>query len=127
MVIKENLDYESALKLYIRARNCGISIERGASENILPATSSASSLSVSHLLGYLAKLNDEETLKLRASAIYHLIISENGFRKHMKRSCGIYGVKSEVNATGHKQSVLAEEPPKPGKPGAVIGFRGAKN
>ncbi len=120
LVIKENLDYESALKLYIQSSQLpGISIEKGSKRKYITGNSSAtSSLSVSHLLGYLAKLNDEETLKLKSVGYLPFDnIGKTGLEKTYEAELrGIYGVKKvEVNATGHEQSVLAEEPPKPGK------------
>lgn len=116
LVIKENLDYQSAIKLYIQSSQLpGISIEKGSKRKYAVNTST---LSVSHLLGYLAKLNDEETEKLNDKG-YLLFdnIGKTGLEKTYETELrGQYGIKKiEVNATGHEQTILAEEPPLPGK------------
>ena len=116
LVIKENLDYESALKLYIQSSQLpGISIEKGTKRKYAVNTSA---LSLSHLLGYLGKLNDEETGKLKDKG-YLLFdnIGKTGLEKTYEAQLrGTYGLKKiEVDAIGHEQSVLAEEPPRPGK------------
>ena len=120
LVIKENLDYQSALKLYIQSSELpGISIEKGSKRKYVSnINSTSSSLSISHLLGYLAKLNDEEIGKLKDKG-YLLFdnIGKTGLEKIYEAELrGKYGIKKvEVNALGHEQTVLAEEPPVPGK------------
>ena len=120
LVVKENLDYQSALKLYIQSSQLpGISIEKGSKRKYITDNNPASStLSVSHFLGYLAKLNDEETAKLKDKG-YLLFdnIGKTGLEKTYESDLrGKYGIKKvEVNATGHEQTVLAEDPPQPGK------------
>lgn len=120
LVVKENLDYESALKLYIQSSQLpGVSIEKGSKRKYISGNSSATStLSISHLLGYLGKLNDEETGKLKNKG-YLLFdnIGKTGLEKTYEAELrGKYGIKKvEVNATGHEQNVLAEDPPVPGK------------
>ncbi|MEK7131309.1 MAG: penicillin-binding protein 2, partial [Patescibacteria group bacterium] len=119
LVVKENLDYQSALKLYIQSSQLpGVSIEKGSKRKYITGGSSSSSLSISHLLGYLGKLNDEETGKLKDKG--YLIfdsIGKTGLEKIYESELrGKYGIKKiEVNALGHEQTVLAEEPPRPGK------------
>ncbi len=121
LVVKENLDYESALRLYIKSAELpGISIEKGSKRNYLhDQTSASSSLSSSHLLGYLGKLNETELKSLRAQNQYLLFdsIGKTGLEKTYESDLrGVYGLKKvEVNAAGHEQTVLAEEPPFPGK------------
>lgn len=120
LVVKENLDYRSALKLYIQSSQLpGISIEKGSKRKYISIDSPTSSLlSISHLLGYLGKLNDEEMEKLRGNG-YLLFdnIGKTGLEKTYESELrGKYGVKKiEVNATGHEQNILAEDPPVPGK------------
>lgn len=116
LVIKENLDYESALKLYIQSSQLpGISIEKGSKRKYVI---SSSTLSASHLLGYLGKLNDEEIEKLKDLG-YLLFdnIGKTGLEKTYESQLrGKYGIKKvEVDAAGHEQTVLAEDPPRPGK------------
>ncbi|HSR88971.1 MAG TPA: penicillin-binding protein 2 [Candidatus Udaeobacter sp.] len=120
LVIKENLDYQSALKLYIQSSQLpGISIEKGSKRKYITGNDPANpTLSVSHLLGYLGKLNDEEAEKLK-SKDYLLFdnIGKTGLEKTYEEELrGKYGIKKiEVNASGHEQTVLAEDPPQPGK------------
>ncbi len=120
LVIKENLNYELALKLYIQSSQLpGISIEKRSRREYVAGNNIASNtLSTSHLLGYLAKLNDEETDRLKDRG-YLLFdnIGKIGLEKIYESELrGKYGVKKiEVNATGHEQNILAENPPQPGK------------
>ena len=120
LIIKENLDYKSALKLYIQSSQLpGISIEKGSKRKYIVSNSASNStISVSHLLGYLAKLDDEETEKLKGKG-YLLFdnIGKTGLEKTYESQLrGKYGIKKiEVNALGLEQTVLAEEPPQPGK------------
>lgn len=119
LVIKENLDYESALRLYIQSSQLpGVSIEKGSKRKYITGNNASSSISTSHLFGYLGKLNDNEALTLKDSG-YLLFdnIGKTGLEKTYESALrGEYGIKKvEVNATGHEQSVLAEDPPHPGK------------
>ncbi|TSC84835.1 MAG: penicillin-binding protein 2 [Parcubacteria group bacterium Gr01-1014_13] len=120
LVVKENLDYQSALKLYIQSSQLpGISIEKGSKRKYIAGDSATSSVSsASHFLGYLAKLNDEEIEKLKDKG-YLLFdnIGKSGLEKTYESDLrGKYGIKKiEVDALGHEQTVLAEEPPQPGK------------
>jgi penicillin-binding protein 2 len=120
LVVKENLDYQSALKLYIQSSQLpGISIEKGSKRKYIAGTSATSSaLSAAHFLGYLGKLNDEETEKLKNNG-YLLFdnIGKTGLEKTYESELrGRYGIKKiEVDALGHEQTILAEDPPLPGK------------
>lgn len=116
LIIKENLDYSSALKLYIQSsRFPGISIEKGSKRKY---TVASSTFGASHLLGYLGKLNDEEVGALKNKG-YLLFdnIGKTGLEKTYELELrGTYGVKKvEVNALGREQNTLAEEPPHAGK------------
>ena len=121
LVIKENLDYESALKLYIQSSQLpGISIEKGSKRKYIASDKNTdTNLSTSHLLGYLGKLNDVEIESMKNVGDYLPFdnIGKTGLEKTYESSLrGKYGLKKvEVNATGQEQSVLAEEPPRPGK------------
>ncbi len=120
LVIKENLDYDSALKLYIQSSFLpGISIEKGSKRKYIASTEpSSSTLSISHLLGYLGKLNDQEISQLKNKDEYLPFdnIGKTGLEKIYESSLrGEYGLKKvEVNAIGQEQSILAEDPPRPG-------------
>lgn len=121
LVIKENLDYESALKLYIQSSQLpGISIEKGSKRQYISGKEEPNNnVSISHLLGYLGKLNDKEIESLEEGNDYLPFdnIGKSGLEKTYETELrGKYGLKKvEVNATGHEQSVLAEDPPTPGK------------
>lgn len=119
LVIKENLDYDSALKLYIQSSFLpGIYIEKGSKRKYISNNISSSSISISHLLGYLGKLNDQEISQLKGKEVYLPFdnIGKTGLEKIYESSLrGEYGLKKvEVNAIGQEQSVLAEDPPRPG-------------
>lgn len=121
IVIKENLDYESALKLYINSSQLpGVSIEKGSKRQYKTGNGTASStLSIGHIMGYLGKLNDKDIEELKDNADYLPFdnIGKTGLEKTYESVLrGNYGLrKVEVNVTGHEQNVLAEEPPVPGK------------
>jgi penicillin-binding protein 2 len=124
LVIKENLDYETALKLYIKSDELpGIVIEKGSKRKYLflesnNKSSVSSTLSLSHILGYEGKLNNEEYEEKKDSG-YLLFdnIGKTGLEKiYETKLRGNYGLKKiEVDAGGHEQNVLAEIPPSPGE------------
>lgn len=121
LIIKENLDYDTALKLYIQNSDLpGIQIEKGTKRYYLNSADDpdANLLSLSHLLGYLGKLNDEELARLKNSG-YLLTdnLGKTGLEKIYENELrGKYGRKKiEVNAAGKEMNVLAEEAPVPGK------------
>ncbi len=119
LVVKENLDYNTALQLYIENANLpGVLIESGTKRLYLNAISSTPSLSLSHLLGYMGKLSDEELAKLhQAGYLPSDNIGKSGLEKQYESELrGKYGRKKiEVDSMGREQSVLAEDPPRPGK------------
>lgn len=121
LIIKENLDYDTALRLYIAgAQLPGILIENGSKRDYLYTheEKDGAILSLSHLLGYLGKLNEQEQNNLH-SAGYLLSdnIGKTGVEKTYETILrGQYGAKKvEVNAAGQEQNVVAEEPSVPGK------------
>ncbi len=117
LVIKENLSYETALKLYIQNADFpGILIEKGTKRHYL-LDETTNTLSLSHLLGYLSKLNETELEKLKTYGYLPSdYIGRTGLEDvYEKELRGQYGRKKiEVNALGKEQTVLAEEPPSPG-------------
>jgi len=121
MIIKEDLDYDTALRLYVQNSDLpGVSIQSGTKRRYLNSeqTNSESTLSISHLLGYLGKLNDVEAEELKvAGYLLSDTIGRAGIEKtHEKILRGVTGRKKiEVNALGREQNILAVEPPIPGK------------
>jgi len=121
LVIKENLDYETALKLYIENANLpGILIEKGTKRLYLnrDPEEETETLSLSHLLGYLGKLNEDDLKKLRSQGYLPTdSLGKSGLEKTYEEHLrGTYGKKKvEVDALGKEQNVLSEEPPTPGK------------
>ena len=122
LVLKDNLDYDTSLKIYVEsAQMPGVLIEGGNKRNYVTSNQSAaasSTISLSHVLGYLGKLNDKE-LEENHSKGYQISdnIGKTGVEKIYETELrGTYGRKKiEVNAAGQEQDVVAEEPPTPGK------------
>ncbi len=121
LAIKENLDYETALKLYIENANLpGILIEKGTKRLYLnhDPEETVGTLSLSHLLGYLGKLNPDDLKTLKNKGYLPTDnLGKMGLEKSYEEILrGTYGKKKvEVDALGREQNVLAEDPPTPGK------------
>lgn len=121
IIVKENLDYETALKLYIENANLpGVKIESSSERKYVTVATSTQNnvLSLSHLLGYVSKIQETEFNTLKD--VGYLIsdkIGRTGLEKVYETYLrGTYGRKKvEVNAVGREQSQLAVEPPVPGK------------
>ncbi|MFA7653609.1 MAG: penicillin-binding protein 2 [Candidatus Magasanikbacteria bacterium] len=127
LVVKENLDHTTALRLYLQNTDLpGVAIESGTKRNyintgfinsgILGVTSTA--LSFSHLLGYVGKLNINDLHLLQSDGYFSSDdIGKTGLEKQYEKSLrGQYGrQKIEVDAMGRAQNVLAEDPPIPGQ------------
>ncbi len=115
VVIQENLDYETALRLQIAAAELpGIFIQRG-SKRLYSEEGEESSLS--HVLGYIGKINPAELDALHTDGYLPSDwLGRNGIEKTYERVMrGTYGKKTiEVNAFGRERSVLSEIPPEPG-------------
>ncbi|MBI2444446.1 MAG: penicillin-binding protein 2 [Candidatus Magasanikbacteria bacterium] len=116
IILKENLDYQTALKLYLESAELpGVLITTG-SRRAYPAASRTPSLS--HLLGYLAKITPAE-LAADSAAPYQPTDTvgraglERQYESVLRGSPG--RKKIEVNALGREQAVLATEPPEPGR------------
>lgn len=122
LVLKDNLDYDTSLKIYIESVQMpGVLIEGGTKRNYISSnnsTSASSTISLAHVLGYLGKLNDKELEDNHAKG-YQVSdnIGKTGIEKNYESDLrGIYGRKKiEVNSSGREQNVVAEEPPTPGK------------
>lgn len=117
LMIKENLNYETAIRLIIQSAHLpGVIIEKGSKRKYLLQTTTTT-LSLSHILGYESKLNEEE-YKLNKNAGYLLFddIGKTGLEKIYEPELrGQYGRKKiEVDALGRERNVLAEEAPRPG-------------
>jgi len=124
LVVKENLDYDSALQFYVQNANLpGILIQKGTKRQYATGYATGDLInrfySLSHIIGYLGKLNDEEMNTLKKTGGYLLsdYIGRVGLEKEYETELrGQYGRKKvEVNALGQEQSMLAEEPPVPGQ------------
>lgn len=131
LVIKENLDYTTALKLYLENNDFpGILIQTGSkrwdgplpssttkvNSTIVPASTTYPA-SMSHVLGYMGKLSDDEweDLKLK-NYLQTDSLGKTGIEKWYEPYLrGTYGKKViEVDALEREQSTLSLEPPIPG-------------
>ena len=121
LVIKENLDYDSALKLYINSANLpGVLIEKGTKRHYLSGEKIAvgAPFSLAHVLGYLGKLNEKELAELHTRGYLPSdYLGKSGLEKEYEGVLrGKYGRKKiEVDTWGREQNVLAEEAPAPGQ------------
>lgn len=121
LTVKDNLDYETALSLYIQnADTPGILIEKGTKRLYRTALNSSTTpiWSLSHILGYLGKIDDDELTNLKEKGYLPSdYLGKTGLEKSYETQLrGVYGRKKiEVNALGREQNVLAEEPPTPGR------------
>ncbi|PIR76418.1 MAG: penicillin-binding protein 2 [Candidatus Magasanikbacteria bacterium CG10_big_fil_rev_8_21_14_0_10_42_10] len=121
IVIQEDLDYDTAIKIYIAAADIpGIHIQRGSKRLYVeefPYKETALPQSMSHILGYLGKLSPEELDTLySAGYLPSDTIGKTGIEKTYETFLrGTYGTKRiEVDSFGKEQKVLTEEPPSPG-------------
>ncbi len=123
LTLKDNLDYNTALALYIQNADLpGVHVESGMKRQYLAAASTTLATdspltSLSHVLGYVGKLNKEEVARLRPEGyLLSDVIGKTGLEKtYQSLLRGIYGKKKiEVNAAGKEQATLAVDPPIPG-------------
>jgi len=120
LIIKENLEYKAALDLYLRNSDLpGIFIENSTKRKYLNNfQSNTSTLSLSHLLGYLGKIHDEEWQELKNKGY---LVSDNVGKTGLEKTYetelrGIFGYrKIEVDALEREQSTLSVQAPMPGK------------
>ncbi len=123
IIIEEDLDYETALRIHIAAADIpGINIHRGSKRLYIEDTEETDEQalpeSMSHVLGYLGKLNPDELATLYdVGYLPSDTLGKTGIEKQYEQMLrGTYGVRRvEVNSLGREQKVLAEEPPIDGK------------
>lgn len=127
IVIKEDIDYDTALAIYIdTAQLPGIHIQHGSKRlyfnnlaSVAASTTVDSSISsLSHLIGYQGKLDRTELDALYDQGYLPSdVIGKVGVEKVYERELrGEYGrQRVEVNAVGRLQSTLAQTDPIPGK------------
>lgn len=135
LTIKENLDYHTALALYLENNDLpGILINTGSRRwyGALPSstaptsspqknsssTTNAPLSSLSHIIGYTGKLNDAEWNEYkRKDYLQTDRLGKTGIEKTYEAYLrGTYGKKIiEVDALGREQTTISVEPPTPGK------------
>lgn len=125
IIILEDIDYETALKILIDSSDLpGIRIQRSskrlyANYNTPENTVSTSTpFSLAHILGYIGKLSQNELDELYTKGYLPSdSVGKTGIEKSYETELrGTYGRRRiEVNAFGKEQNVLAEEVPIPGK------------
>jgi len=122
LTIKENLDYDTALNLYIKNANLpGLLIEKSTKRHYLigdELNQIDSVLSLSHIIGYLGKLNDGELEEKKPQGYFlNDYIGKTGLEKNYETQLhGQNGKRRiEMDAGGHEQMVLSEETPQLGK------------
>ena len=115
ITIADDLDFDTALSLYIAAADLpGIEIQRG-SKRLYEFASTTPSLA--HLLGYEGKLDREEMVALHGQGYLPSdAIGKTGVEKMYENILrGVYGARRiEVNARGREQAALEELAPIPG-------------
>ncbi len=141
LTIKENLSYETALSLYLQNDDFpGMVIETGVKRwyglvtpkitrpNVLsvlsttttpvtPSTTSPLPSSMSHLLGYLGKVTDEEWETLKDQGYLQTdALGKSGLERSYESVLrGAYGKKTiEIDALDREQRVVSVEAPVPG-------------
>jgi penicillin-binding protein 2 len=124
LVIKENLDYKTALQIYLENSDLpGIVVETGFKRHYLTSTSSLFSASstlqsLSPILGYTGKITDADWTELKNS---NYLLNDNlgkeGVEKEYEQELrGVYGKRNiEVDASDHEQNIISVEQPLPGK------------
>lgn len=119
LVIEEDLDYTTALKIYLESSNLpGIYIEKSSKRKYLnnEINNQTNIYSLSHILGYIGKLSKEEYKNLREKN-YLLFdsIGKMGLEKVYETQLrGEYGQqKVEVDVNGQEKNILTEKAPRP--------------
>ncbi len=121
IIIDEDLDYETALRIHIAAADIpGIHIHRGSKRLYVEDREGEEvdlPMSMSHILGYLGKLSPKE-LDALYKVGYHPsdTIGKTGIEQQYESFLrGVYGVQRiEVDSLGKEQNAIAEEAPKDG-------------
>ena len=126
ILIQEDIDYETAIRVLTQTSDLpGIHIQRGSKRQYLLNVSTdesdtpypTSTYSLSHILGYLGKMDEEELTRLRNQGyLTSDNIGKTGVEQYYEKFLrGEYGErKLEVDAFGREQSALSEEAPHPG-------------
>ncbi|MBI5076985.1 penicillin-binding protein 2 [Candidatus Falkowbacteria bacterium] len=118
VLLSDNLNYEQALLLRINsAAFPGVSVEVSARREYLNQYGGQTVFSLSHILGYEGRINENEYLKLREQG--YLINDflgktgvENSYEKELR---GEYGKERiEVDPTGRAKKIIAKEEMKKG-------------
>jgi len=129
--LKENLNYDKAISLFLESADLqGVDLEQVYTRFYLfsPDKSSTSSfrnekkeqnepiLSLSHILGYLGKINQEE-LKQNKDYLLNDYIGKTGLEKKFEKDLrGAYGFKAvEIDALGKEKNTVKITPPQTGK------------
>lgn len=116
LVVKENVDYQSALSTYIQSGEYpGVTVESGTKRLY---TYDTDTQSLSHILGYISKLTPEELSNYKNKEYLPTDnIGKTGLEKTYESVLrGTFGRKKvEVNASGRELSTLAFNSPIPGK------------
>jgi len=121
LTIKEDLDYESALKIHTQHASLpGIMIESNTKRKYIHNENQkeVKTTSLAHIIGYLGKLTPEDLENLKNEKYQPSdSIGKVGIEKEYEKELrGIYGQKRiEVDVLGKERDILAEEPPLPGK------------
>ena len=130
LVIKENLDYQTALHIYLQNSDLpGIVVETGFKRHYLTSSASSTTSTISSstsstitsfspILGYLGKITDADWSQLKnTNYILNDSLGKEGVEKTYEEDLrGVYGKRTiEVNAADHQQSVVSTEQPIPGK------------
>ncbi|MBD3311726.1 MAG: penicillin-binding protein 2 [Candidatus Magasanikbacteria bacterium] len=126
IIIREDIDYETALKILIKNSDLpGIHIKRGSKRLYLNDfdnydlyyTSSSRATSLAHILGYQGKLSPQELEELYDNGYLPSdYIGKTGVEKTYESVLrGIYGrERVEVDAWGKERSEISQEAPIPG-------------
>ncbi|MFA6587722.1 MAG: penicillin-binding protein 2 [Patescibacteria group bacterium] len=116
LTIKEHINYDEALKLKINFKD-----ETAVKVEVTPRRHYLDSLIFSQLIGYTAKISDQEWAKLSKQENndyrFNDLIGKTGLEYFYENQLrGISGKSSvEVNAQKREQKIIAAEDPVPGK------------
>ena len=113
ITIKDNLDYESAVRLLTRSAELpGLSIEKKTKRQYL--TNAEGSASLSHFLGYLGKVGQDD---LGQGYLPTDNLGKSGLEKSYEKILrGVYGKKEvEVDSLGREKDVVSQEAPLAGQ------------
>lgn len=121
VVIQENLDYETALKILISSTDLpGIYLGQGSRRHYINEFGEEKTkyLSLSHVIGYMGKINETEWKEKKESGyLLSDYLGKSGLEKQYETELrGTYGEKIvEVDALGRSQKVISTKSPIPGE------------